>query len=130
MKQKFLLTCLFISFITFCSAQNKIQLITNKSSDYVIVIPQDATAVEQKAAKVLQQYFQQISTYKLNITTQEGDASSKQIIVGRTYKINQQELAGVDADGIFIKSINNTIILNGGGRKGVLYSVYSFLTDY
>ncbi|MBV9963274.1 MAG: DUF4838 domain-containing protein [Parafilimonas sp.] len=130
MKQKFLLTCLYISFITFCSAQNKLQLITNNSSDYVIVLTQNATAAEQKAAKVLQQYFQQISTYKLNIITQEGDGSLKQIIVGRTNKINQQELNGLDEDGILIKSINNTIILSGGGRKGGLYSVYTFLTDY
>lgn len=112
------------------SAQKKLVLVNNATSNYKIVIPADANEIEKQAAAVLQDYIQKITNFKIPVTIKISSTSAYQIIVGRNKIIPQRDLNNLGGDGFIIRSVNNTLILTGGTRKGVLYSVYTLLEDY
>ena len=112
------------------SGQKKLFLVNNGKSSYKIVIPADANAIEKQSAAVLQNYIQKISNCKLPVIQQNVSSSSYKIIIGRNKVISPRNLANLGGDGFIIKSADNSLILTGGNRKGVLYSVYTLLEDY
>lgn len=112
------------------SAQKKLVLVNNATSNYKIVIPADANEIEKQAAAVLQDYIQKITNFKVPVTIKISSTSAYQIVVGRNKIIPQRDLNNLGGDGFIIRSVNNTLILTGGIRKGVLYSVYTLLEDY
>lgn len=120
---------LAIIFVNKVISQNNLQLVVNGKSNYSIVVSNTPTAIETQAANELQKYINQISECKIPIVSESANAGEYQIIVGRT-KVNANDTAGLGDDGILIKAANNKLILSGGQRKGVLYSVYTFLEDY
>ena len=119
------LFCLVVSQLT---AQN-LTLLKNGRSDYKIVISSKANAIEVRAATEFQKYFHKISGLTLPMVNDATPVSSKEIVIGNTKRIRQQN-ARLHEDGIVIKSIGEKLLLTGGSRKGVLYSVYTFLEDY
>lgn len=121
---------LFVAFylISFCSfAQGNFTLISNSKSDYHIVLSQKASAVETEAANILQSYLSKISGCTLPITNEAINANAKQVIIGNTNVLQRSDTSGLGADGILIKRSRSAVIFAGGYRKGVLYSVYTFL---
>jgi len=111
-----------------------IDLVKNGMSDYVIVIPEDATNYEQYAAEELQLYIKQSTGANLNIVSDIGrtfNSQDKVISLGQT-TIYQGSGVTVDydefkRDGFKIKRLDNTLVLCGGGGYGTLYAVYEFL---
>jgi hypothetical protein len=128
-KKLYLFTCIVLISLQL-AAQQKLNLITNGKSAYHIVIPENATKIEQEAAMLLQQYVEKISGCTLPIDANLSATASAQIIIGQNKFISEKEIAGLGSDGIVIRKINNSIFLTGGPRKGVLYSVYSFIETY
>ncbi len=128
-KKLYLFTCMVLISLQL-AAQQKLNLVTNGKSTYHIVIPENATTIEQEAATLLQQYVEKISGFKLTIDANLSATASAQIIIGRNKFISEKEIAGLGSDGIVIRKINNSIFLSGGPRKGLLYSVYSFIETY
>lgn len=112
------------------SAQKNLVIVNNGKSNYKIVIPADANEIEKQAAAVLQDYIHKISNCTLPIVSQKPSATARQVIIGRNSLIANNEVKGLGGDGILIKKINNSLILTGGERKGILYSVYTLLEDY
>lgn len=117
-------------FIQCVNAQKQLPIVVNGSSKYSIVTPASADTTEIKAATVLQNYISKISNCKIPIQHTEGNSDAYQIIIGTTNKLDSKDTSGLGDDGIIIKSDGNSLILSGGKRKGVLYSVYTFLSDY
>ena len=128
--------CLFLLSVTsaisaYCA---DLQLAVNGSSDYVIVLPADATAVQQTAANELQTYFKQVADAELPIVSDadvEWNNNVKAFIIGPG-KLSQQALGNVDEssigyDGIILKTVGNSIVLSGSPKRGPIYSVYEFL---
>ncbi|WP_018614931.1 DUF4838 domain-containing protein [Segetibacter koreensis] len=111
-------------------AQKELVLVNNGTSNYQIILPADANDIEKQSASVLQDYIQKISNFKLPILQQSASTSSYQIIIGRNKFISQSDISGLGGDGFIIRKVNNSLILTGGSRKGVLYSVYTLLEDY
>ena len=98
----------------------------------MIVHGSTATASEMKAATELQTYMQKISGVTIPVVDDSTEASKKEIIVGSTNRetkgaFNRQEL---QEDGFVIKTRGEKLWLIGGGDRGTLYSVYTFLEDY
>ncbi|HEX8358100.1 MAG TPA: DUF4838 domain-containing protein [Segetibacter sp.] len=124
--------CFFvtIAFVTKSSAQNTLELVKNGKSDYKIIIPPDANEIEKQSAVVFQDYINRISGCLLPVFKQNPLAKGKQIIIGRSKLINSASLQELGNDGFIMRIIDNSLILTGGTRKGVLYGVYTFLEDY
>ena len=130
MKQLFQLTLLLLLCNTM--AAQKITLIKNAKSTYSIVIPQKATIVEIEAAKVLQDYLFRITGASLPVVADNVKATASEILIGRVNRAEQSTIDYLELkqDGLLIRTGNNKLILTGGDKKGVIYSVYTFLDKY
>ena len=108
------------------------QLIANGATEYVIVRGEAASSAEIHAAEELQKYLELISGAKLSIVIDSSEVAAKEIIVGKTNReaegdFNREELG---EDGLVIKTKDSKLWLVGGGDRGTVYSVYTFLEDY
>ncbi len=103
------------------------------TSDYKIVVGDDASASDLKAAEILKNYLYEIGATELEIVEDTVAESDKEIIVGKTnregedYTIDRTNLGD---DGIVIKTVGERIVLSGAEKRGVIYSVYNFLKEY
>ena len=110
-----------------CYAQQKITLVFNSKSDYQIVLSPTATPIEKEAADTLRKYLFLISDCQLPIVNKSANTNAKQLIIGNAGVFQNIKTADLHDDGVLIRTINSAIIFSGGRRKGVLYSVYTFL---
>lgn len=102
-------------------------IVSNSKSGYHIVVSANAPAIEKEAADTLQAYFLRISNCNLPITNEAANTNASQLIIGNSGILQTGDMSGLQEDGVLIKKINSAIIFGGGHRKGVLYSVYTFL---
>ena len=109
-----------------------ITLVAEGVSEYVIVRGAAASATEVNAAENLQEYLEKISGVKLPIVTDNTDAVAKEIVVGKTNREGQNEFDRneLGEDGFIIKTADSRLWLVGGGDRGTIYSVYTFLEEY
>ncbi len=116
------------------SALEVLTLSRDSQSDYVIVIPQQASAVERTAARELQEHLALVTGASLLIVAVE-DAPPDQprIVVGDSH-LTRQLLGDFDADqlppdAIVIQTVGRDLVLTGHPRRGTLYAVFTFLKD-
>jgi len=109
-------------------------LIENGASDYVIVIGENAGAAEQTAAAKLQGFLKQISGVELPIVRDYVSAQAKELVVGETsrYPVDPAPSGKkpLGTDGFIVRTMDDKIILAGGGPRGTLYSIYDFLEKF
>lgn len=104
------------------------------STDYVIVIPSDASDLEVYAAGEFQSLFEEATGYTLSIYTDNDiDAAAQKIIsIGNTLFLRnegiQPEYEELGPDGIRILTLDNKVYLFGAGDNGTLFSVYEYLS--
>lgn len=114
-----------------CNGQHKkLVLVDNGKSDYKIIIPANASEIEKKAGNELQKYLQQIGGVKLPVSGDQAPPGGNEILIGKTNRTNGVNYNQLADDGLLIQTDKHNLILTGGNRKGVLYSVYTFLEDY
>lgn len=103
------------------------------TSDYVIVIGENASASEKNAAQKLKHYLNEINGISLEIVDDSTDESAKEIIVGKTSREGTSytiDRANLGDDGVVIKTVGEKIVLSGAEQRGAIYAVYTFLEDY
>jgi hypothetical protein len=110
----------------------EITIVKKNKAKSSIVIPDKPTAMESKAATVLQDYLQQISGAKLNIVSDKESPQGAEILIG---KVNRAEMQGIETaklakDGFTLRNSGNKLVIAGGTEKGVLYGVYTLLENY
>ena len=107
-------------------------LASDGATEYRIVRSAEATPAEITAADTLADYLGRITGAEFEIVTDETEAQSKELVVGRTGRADPEELgcAGMDDDGVLIKTVGDTLYLTGGEKRGAIYSVYTFLEDF
>ncbi len=96
-----------------------------------IVLPKDATAVEETAADELNLHFEQMIGKELEVVT-EGSQTKSGIYIGETDLAKSKNVTYTDNDygeGWAIKAVDGNLILRGGTTRGVLYAVYHLLED-
>ena len=91
-----------------------LKLIQNGSSEYEIIIPQNADSVELKSSDELQKYLQEISGVSLAIRDEDKISSNKRIFIGNTI---EGKLLNAGADEIIIKARDNDLFILGGDSK-------------
>lgn len=102
------------------------------TNDYVIVTSANATAAERNAAETLQSYLRQMSGTTLPIVL-DSESHEKELVVGVTSRegsLYTVDRASLGNEGVFIKTIGDSVVITGGTLRGTLYAVYTFLEDY
>lgn len=110
-------------------------LVENKQSDYKIIVPELATAMENYAAQELQYFVKESTGCELTIIDDSQcniDNSNKYLSIGNTKMLEAQSDITIDAKvmgdtGATVITKGNTVYMSGAGNYGTLYSVYKFL---
>ncbi len=139
--KKLLTTTLISVFLVSCAqAQMRQQqsrgltLAKDGQTTYSIVLPEEATVVEQTAAKELKEHLDQVTGASFAVVKEsEATANQPQILIGRTAKLKtllpRLDLAKVPYDGIVIKTVGRDLVLTGHEKRGALYAVFTFLEN-
>lgn len=137
-RAKFILCCFVCSSVFFATktldASRPLTLSKEGGTDYVIVLPEKPTPVEETAAGELKRYLNAATGADYSVRKESEVASDvPQIVLGNS-KRARRLLPDVDPDrllydGIVIKTIGRNLVLTGHPRRGTLYAVYSFLED-
>ena len=115
-------------------ADQELTLSRDGKSDYVIVIPKQATPVEQTAARELQEHLAKVSGAVLPIVSEaEAPPNRPRIVLGDgalTRKLLPRfDPAKLSPDAIAINTVGRDLVMAGHPRRGTLYAVYTFLED-
>lgn len=106
-------------------------IVNDGASDYIIVVPAQATAEESKAAGVIQKLFYEATGKNLpvNKDTLNYTADSTVISIGDTSIATQLDIdyREKSESGFIIKTADKSIFLNGG-KNGMVYSAYELMT--
>ena len=115
-------------------AGNRLTLSRDGKSDYVIVLPRQASAVEQTAGRELQEHLVEVTGATLPIVSADKTPPDRPRIVLGDGHATRQLLPGFDAtrlrpDAIVIRTVGRDLVLAGHPRRGTLYAVFTFLED-
>jgi len=104
------------------------------TSDYVIVVPRQASLVEKTAARELREHLAQVTGASLPIVSADEAPTGRPRIVLGDSCLTRQLLDGFDAaelapDAIVMKTVGPDLVLTGHPRRGTLYAVFTFLED-
>jgi len=97
----------------------------------VIVVARDAPEPEQHAASELALFLQRITGAEFRIVDHP-DAGKGRLLVGpEAAKLALPGFStdGLGPEGIVLKTAGDSLVLAGGGPRGTLYAVYTFLGD-
>lgn len=124
---------LFLLFFSaaFINAQtDKLKLVAEGKSDYKIILSESASHWDSLAASEFQKYIREISGALLPIINDSSPETEFEIVMGRNNRAQDIDTAGIRDDGFIIRKDENKIYFFGGGKKGTLNGVYSFLEKY
>lgn len=116
----------------YAKTEKEIVLADAGSTQYSIVISENASDTEKNAARELSEYLTEISSADFEIVTDTVPASEKEIVVGVTNRDNEIDIDRADfgQDGVRILTVGEKLFLTGGKERGALYAVYTFLEDW
>lgn len=106
-------------------------LIKDGKTKYSIVIPTDATEVENNAAFELRSYLMKVTNVYLKII-QEKYATEPCIFIGHTDFARENKIFGNSEENWKVVVLGENLVLTGGTdrrHRGISYSVYHFLED-
>jgi len=111
---------------------NALAIIVNGKSDFVIVLGENASYMELKAAEELQKYLMQITGAKLSIITDADAPAAKEIVIGQTNRESKGQFAREELihNGFVITTDGGKLWLIGGDEYGTLFAVYELLESY
>ena len=108
-----------------------IVLVKDGSSDYAIILSNEAGPSEKWAARDLADHLKQMSGATLPIRGEGGALPDKAILIGDGRLVLALRV-GVDhaklgTDGFIIRSVGTRLIIAGGRKRGTMYGVYELL---
>jgi hypothetical protein len=115
-----------------CSSSPKenIHLVVNGTSKYQIVLPDEATKNETRAADVLQEHIKRISGAVLPVIREAAYQAQPAIFIGRTEHVAKYNAGKLKNEGFLLASDAQHVYILGGSGKGILYGVYTLLEDH
>lgn len=109
-------------------------IIRGSASGYSIVYAASKSETQYYAATELQTFLEQVAGAILPLEpddTVKYKPEGKYISVGGTSLLSQAGITfdydSLNGDGFFIKSLDNSLFINGANDRGVLYGVYDYL---
>ena len=114
--------CCLAGLLCSCQASPSISLVTEGASDYQIVLPENATELELKAAETFKSYLQKITLAEL--------AMGKMSDAGNKVLIGQFDQAdGLSGHAITYGVEGANLFIRGGSPQSTLNAVYTFLEN-
>ena len=106
-------------------------LLTDRGeSEFEIVLPEEPDACEQTAAAELRGYLEKLGGVSLPLRTENAPAqAAKRILLGDTAEAPPGGEALGEED-FRLYSDGARLFIRGGGSRGTLYGVYTFLEEY
>ena len=111
-----------------CSGISNKKLIINGISNYQIVIPANASKIEQEASNQLKEHLLLLSSQVPKIVNEADYVGKNGIFIGSTKYANDTN--NLEEDGFAFKNIGNDFFIQGGSEKGLLFGVYSLLESF
>jgi Domain of unknown function (DUF4838)/Glycosyl hydrolase family 67 N-terminus len=110
-------------------SQDSVEVSLARLAEHQVVVPDQASAVEQQAAERLQHYVAEMSHKDLVLKKEKDYRSGPAFFIGQTRyattrKIDTKQLK---EDGFAFYPAGKNLIVAGGSGKGVLYGVYGLL---
>ncbi|MBQ1455366.1 MAG: hypothetical protein IIZ25_05930, partial [Thermoguttaceae bacterium] len=138
---RFLTLCLGLLFFAGaeCFAET-IHLADDGATDYIITLPEEASAVQQTAASELARFLNEITGAEFPVLTESAETMSpdvKQLAIGPSKTTDLLlKAAGEEGerddyayDAVRIARSGDSIVLSGHRVRGMLYAVYTFLEN-
>jgi hypothetical protein len=125
---------LIFNIVSVVFATETLTISADGKTNYVIVLPTEATPLEQTATKELKQYLDAVTGADFNVVTEsEIDVVKPQIVVGNSKRAKELlpeiDITKIPYDGIVIKTVGKNLVLLGHPQRGTLYAVNTFLED-
>ena len=111
-----------------CSGISNKKLIINGISNYQIVIPANASKIEQEASNQLKEHLLLLSSQAPKIVNEADYVGKNGIFIGSTKYTNDTN--NLEEDGFAFKNIGDDFFIQGGSEKGLLFGVYSLLESF
>jgi len=109
----------------------KLSLVRDGASDYVILLSKDASPSEEWAARDLVDHIRQMSGAVLPIVPERDVIPEKAIIIGDSGAARSLGVvvgsADLGSDGFILRTVGNRLVIAGGRLRGTMYGVYEFL---
>lgn len=114
------------------ACSNDLEIIRGGKSDYVIVLPQSPTMIEQRAAKELNEYLYKMTGVVLPVVEDNTVPADYEISIGNTNRTIPLAISldKLKQDGFYIKVYGGKLFIMGGNSYGTLYGVYELLEKY
>ena len=104
------------------------------STEYTIVVGNDAIEPEKHGGQELGRFLQQVTGACFPTHSDVADIDNPKIFVGPSAALGKTaphvSLEGIGKEGIVITTHGRDLILAGGRPRGTLYAVYAFLEDH
>ena len=110
------------------------RLFKNGKTDFVIVLSDSPSLVEQTAANELKAFLDKSSRINWQIVSEkDAPENTPQILIGNSLRAGkffpEVNTETIPYDGIEIRLKGNKLLLTGHEQRGVLYAVYTFLEN-
>jgi len=138
-EKKNLALCVTILLMCFYSpaaalSETGLSLLKDCGSKYKIVISENPTEIEKRAAEVFQEYFREISDVILPIISDKQRQEKYEVILGHNKHLEayKDDIPDVNLElaGFLIITKGKSLVIIGGRKDGLLNGVYSFLEQY
>ena len=113
------------------------EIVKDGKTDYKIVIADDAAVSERYAANELSSYIYKATGVQIPLAADSETTFSqtgKYISVGNTELLKDSgisfDYSALNDEGFFLKTVGNSLFMNGANQRGTLYSVYDFLEKF
>ncbi len=105
--------------------------IARAQSEHTIVIGEQASPSEQRAARELQSFLHTMTQARLPVVTERDRVTGPMLLVGRSGVVDQLRPGipweTLGDEGFALKSVGEHLIIAGGRRRGTMYGAYEFL---
>lgn len=105
------------------------QIRSDRLAEYQIVVPDQASPVEQQAADKLRHYVSEVLRKRL-VLKREGDyRDGSAFFIGQTRYAKVQDIPfeALKEDGFIYRPVERSLIIAGGMAKGTLFGIYGLL---
>jgi hypothetical protein len=109
-------------------------LVDNGQSSWKIITGGNASPSEKHAGKELQHFIGRISGVDIPILDDTSKMGKNEIILGNNNRLAELgvciDWSRLGDEGFIIKTVDDKLLIVGGGLRGTIYGVYTFLEEY
>jgi len=119
---------LFLFLLLLALPARGITLVRQGRSHYTIVVSAQASLSEQRAAKELQRFVEEMSGARLPLITDAEPAQGNLVLVGDSAPLRKLQIQiPPGAESFVIQTAGKNLVIAGGRQRGTMYGVYTLL---